>query len=141
MACFVVPGVEAIVVTAVAAVHKKKEKKEAEAHVSVPSAVSVPEKEPAKISLSRKLSWLKYMLWGGVILLAFEHIWHGEVVPFPPFLTALHSPGDTATMLHEMATVGVCMAVLITGVWAVMCLVADAVVRRSAKKAEENASA
>ena len=141
MACFVVSAAEAIVVTAVTAAQKKKEKEAAKAQVHVEAGAELPAEPVAKISLVRKLTWLKYMLWGGVVLLAFEHIWHGEIVPFPPFLTALHNPADTAAMLREIATVGVCMALLITAAWAVMCLVADAVVKRSAKKAEEEASA
>ena len=141
MACFIVSGVEAIVVTAVAAAQKKKEKKLAEVHVEVHTDAVLPEEEPARISWSRKLKWLKTMLWGGVILLAFEHLWHGEVVPFPPFLTAMHSAADTAEMLHEMATVGVCMAALITAVWVIMCVVADAVGRRGVKRADQEASA
>ncbi len=77
------------------------------------------------------------MLWGGVVLLAFEHIWHGEVVPYFPFLTAMYDPSDTAEMLQEMATVGVGMAVLITFVWVVMCVAADALVKRSDRTAED----
>lgn len=139
MACFIVPGVEAIVVTAVTAAQKKKEKKLEEARVTVEGAPALPEETTEKVPLSRKLRWLKYMLWGGVILLAFEHLWHGEIVPYPPFLTALHDPGDTATMFREMASVGITMAALITGVWGLMCLVADKVLGRSSKKAEEKA--
>ncbi len=44
--------------------------------------------EDAKIALSRKLMWLANLLWGGALLLAYEHVWHGEVVPWFPFLTA-----------------------------------------------------
>ncbi len=65
------------------------------------------------------------MLWGGVILLAIEHIWHGEVVPWPPFLTAMENPADIPTMLHEMATIGVSMAVIITLTWIVMVALAS----------------
>jgi hypothetical protein len=65
------------------------------------------------------------MLWGGAILLALEHIWHGEVVFYPPFLTAMSSSADTSEMLREMGTVGVGMAVLATVVWLVVCFVAD----------------
>ena len=60
------------------------------------------------------------MLWGGSALLAFEHIWHGEVTPWFPFLTAAGNPEDAMAMLHEMATTGVAMAVLVTAVWAGM---------------------
>ena len=69
---------------------------------------------------------------GGCILLAFEHLWHGEIVPWFPFLTAMSSPEDTTEMLHEMATVGVTMAALITVVWFVMCKVADVIAKRPA---------
>ena len=117
MACFLVPAGEAIVATVVKKVEEKKE-------------VSSEEKEEVKIPFSQKLKWLTSLLWGGAILLAFEHLWHGEVVPFPPFLTAMNDPSDTAEMLHEMGTVGVTMAALITGVWIVMCIVADVIVKR-----------
>ena len=63
------------------------------------------------------------MLWGGSALLAFEHVWHGEIVPWFPFLTAAGDAEEASIMLHEMATVGVSMAILITAVWGVMLLV------------------
>ena len=65
------------------------------------------------------------MLWGGSGLLAFEHLWHGEITPFFPFLTAANDPADTAEMLHEMATSGSAMAILVTAVWAVVAIAAD----------------
>ena len=65
------------------------------------------------------LGWLNKMLWGGSALLAFEHVWHGEVVPFFPFLTAVKD-GEASEMLHEMATAGVCMALLVTAAWGIM---------------------
>jgi hypothetical protein len=124
MACFLVSAAEAVVVTAIEKVEKKKESKD-------PKDVS--SEEVVKIPLSRKLKWLTYMLWGGAVLLMFEHIWHGEVVPWFPFLTAMADPGDAAEMFHEMATVGVAMAALITAVWIVMCIAANAIVKRPAK--------
>lgn len=131
MACFIVSAAEALVVTAVEKIEEKKEEKALE--------TGKDDAGTARIPFSHKLSWLKYMLWGGVILLAFEHLWHGEIVPYLPFLTAMSDPADTAVMLHEMATVGVCMALLITAVWAVMCFAADAIVKRSDKEVKENA--
>lgn len=59
------------------------------------------------------------MLYGGSFLLAIEHIYHGEVVFYPPFLTAMNDPADTVEMLNEMSTVGVSMAVLVTAVWGI----------------------
>ncbi len=125
MACFLVSAAEAVVVTIVA---KAKEKKEAQETST--AADKIAEAQTPRIPMSRKLKWLSYMLWGGTVLLAFEHVWHGEVVPWFPFLTAMSSPADAADMFREMATVGVCMALLITAVWVVMCLVANAIVKR-----------
>ena len=128
MACFLVSAAEAAVVTAVEKAEEKKELKAAESGEKV-EAVTIP--------LSRKLKWLTYMLWGGAVLLAFEHIWHGEVVPWFPFLTAMSDPADAAEMFHEMATVGVTMAVIITVVW--VCMLAVASVFE--KRAKEDTSA
>ena len=115
MACFVVSAVEAVVVTIAEKVIEKKELQAKTASVGEETAVSLP-----KASFARKLKWLRNLLWGGSVLLAFEHVWHGEIVPWFPFLTAASDPADAAEMLHEMATVGVCMALLVTAVWAVM---------------------
>lgn len=114
MACFVAPMGEAIIMTVVQKVVEKREKKAAGENAG-------------KIGLtwSKRLGWLNKMLWGGSILLAFEHVWHGEVVPWPPFLTAMKNPADTSAMLHEIATVGVAMAVAVTAVWGIMILVAE----------------
>lgn len=127
MACFLVPTGEAIVTTIVQKVEEKKE-----------NATEVSAEAVEKIPFSLKLSWLNKMLFGGAILLAFEHLWHGEVVPFPPFLSAMNDPADTAEMLHEMGTVGVTMAIIITVVWIFMCVAADAIVKRSVE-AEQDA--
>ena len=132
MACFTATVVEAIATTVVTAVVKKKEKEQAlrpdggTAHTAAP-----------RIKLSEKLSWLNIMLWGGSALLLFEHIWHGEVVSWFPFFTAAATPEGTQTMLHEIMTVGVGMAVLVTAVWAVMALAADLIVKRAAEPEEE----
>jgi len=91
MACFVVPMGAAIVTTAVG----KK----------------VPEKY--------HLNWLNSMLWGGVAMLAVEHISHGEIVPYPPFLTA-----GLPEVLPEMVRVGVPMAISIFLIWGIMVTVA-----------------
>ena len=66
-----------------------------------------------------KLGWLGKMMFGGSFLLAIEHVYHGEIIFTPPFLTAVKD-GNTAEMLHEMATRGVAMAVLLFVVWGVM---------------------
>ena len=127
MACFLVCAAEAAVATVVTKVVEKKEK----AQENAVSDSTVSANEPAvKVPFSRKLKWLCYMLWGGSVLLAFEHVWHGEVVPWFPFLTAASDPSDAAEMLHEMATVGVTMAVLVTVVWLGMLTVVAAMEKR-----------
>ena len=133
MACFAVPVAEAVIATATKKViEKKEETKASEAAVS-----TIENKAAHKIPFSRKLGWLTKLLWGGSILLAFEHLWHGEIVPYFPFLTAMSNPEDTAEMLHEIATVGVTMALLVTAVWGVM-LVVSAIVEKKAEKAEQD---
>ena len=130
MACFLVSGAEAVVVKAVEKAEEKKELKRIESgDVSVNSAT---------IPLSRKLKWLFNLLLGGAVLLAFEHVWHGEVVAWFPFLTAMSDPADASEMFHEMATVGVTMALLITAVWAGMCVTADAIVKRNVSDTASN---
>ena len=129
MACFLVSAAEAAVVKTIEKAEENKEIKAAES-----GDVSVNE---TKIPLSRKLKWLSSMLMGGAILLAFEHVWHGEVVPYFPFLTAMNNPADMAEMFKEMATVGVCMALLVTAVWAAICVCADMMVKKAAELKED----
>ncbi|MDO4859796.1 MAG: hypothetical protein Q4A48_02085 [Bacillota bacterium] len=118
MACFLVSAASAVAVTAAGKAVQHKEHAE-EAKLSTEHASAVAENtEEKNIPFSRKLMWLAYMLWGGAFLLMFEHVWHGEVVPWFPFLTNASNPADAAEMLHEMATTGVCMALLIVAVWA-----------------------
>ena len=96
MACFLVPGTEAIVTTIVTAVVKKKENNDLK-KASV-EGTSAAEKIGTKFST--KLGWLNKMLWGGSALLAFEHVWHGEVIPVFPFLTAVKE-GDNSVIVFD----------------------------------------
>ncbi|MFA6804952.1 MAG: hypothetical protein WCR17_03125 [Candidatus Methanomethylophilaceae archaeon] len=96
MACFLVPAAIGVVTT----VFRKK----------------IPEQY--------HINWLNTMIWGSVLALLVEHIWHGEIVPWFPFLTAMMSdPGDTAAMLYEMGTIGVGMAIAVIAVWAAMVVI------------------
>lgn len=105
MACFTVPLTEAVIVTAVKKTVLKK------------SAVNAV--HSAKMdSINESVGRLEKMLYGGSFLLAIEHLWHGEISFLPPFLTALNSPAEISVMLQELASVGVGMALLVTGVWA-----------------------
>lgn len=126
MACFTVPAAEAIITTIAGKIIKSKEIKQ---------GITSGEKESPKITLSTKIGWLNKMLWGGSALLAFEHVWHGEVVPFFPFLTAVKD-GEASEMLHEMATAGVCMALLVTAVWGVMVAVSGLMEKYADKKSD-----
>ncbi len=133
MGCFLVPTTEAVIVTIAEHVAEKKalssgNREEALKEVQVP-----------KVPFTRKLSWLRNMLWGGSGLLAFEHVWHGEVVPWFPFLTAASDPADAAEMLHEMSTVGVTMAALVTVAWLGMVAVSSAVEKKAAQQTAEEA--
>ena len=115
MACFVVPAAEGAVVKVI----EQKAKKNGENTEACARRVE-------------RLGWLSKMLWGGSALLAFEHVWHGEVVPFFPFLSAMATPADAAKMFGEMATTGVAMAVVVTAAWGGLCAVANAIERRAA---------
>ena len=111
MACVIVPVAEAI---AVSIILKKIKQRQG---TSVDS-----DNGP---TWTRKLEWLNKMLWGGAFLLIIEHVWHGEITFYPPFLTAMESPAEVEVMLHEMATVGVSMALFITGIWFIATFIAD----------------
>ena len=129
MACFLVPAAEAIVTTIITKAIKSKEKEE---KVKVSFSNGTIE-EVTKIKFSTKLGWLNKLLWGGSALLAFEHIWHGEVVPFFPFLTAVKN-GETADMFAEMVSAGVTMAVLVTAIWFCMLLVSNIIEKRALRE-------
>lgn len=108
MACFIVPAAEAAAVTVAKKQIARKSRNGA-----------TPESTERSLNLVRKLTWLTNLLWGGALLLAFEHLWHEEVIPYFPFLSALTERSTTQQMLFEMGTVGVGMALLVTAVWGI----------------------
>lgn len=118
MACFV----ESIVVAGVLSAVKKGVAKQEEAKANV-----------QKISWSRKIGWLINMLLGGAFLLFIEHLWHGEIVAYPPFLTAMSSPEDTQAMLYEILTIGSAQVALIVAIWAIMVVCAEKMYRNLSK--------
>ena len=138
MACFLVSTAEAIVVTIAAKAVKNKEMS-AES-VKLAKNAKIETNQEKKLPWSKKLMILAYLLWGGAFLLCYEHIWHGEVVPWFPFLTAMNDPGDTAEMLSEMGSIGVTMAVIVTVTWAIMMFVADRIMERPDKAPEKAAA-
>lgn len=116
MACFIVPAAEAVITTIVAKAIEKKESQTDTVKAKDNTNIQEGRKEP----FSRKLKRLNALLWGGSTLLAFEHLWHGEIQPIFPFLTAMGNESDIVEMLREMSTVGVAMAIFITSVWGIV---------------------
>ena len=68
-------------------------------------------------ALKHNVPALEKMLWGGTVMLIVDHIMNGELTWRFPFFTALNEANGWGTMLHEMATVGVAMSVVISLVW------------------------
>lgn len=126
MACLLVPAAEAIVAAVGAKVLKTQELKAPQ--------MGHADAQTAHIPFSRKLRWLSFLQFGGALLLAFEHVWHGEIVPWFPFLTAMSDSVSAAQMLREMATVGVGMAVLTTAVWGAMLAVVHVFEKKERKQ-------
>ena len=131
MACFLIPAAEAVVTSIVAKVIEKKENHEIESKIQNGVCLSEFDKERVSVKLKR----LNGMLWGGSGLLAFEHLWHGEISPFFPFLTAAANSAQAAEMFHEMSTVGVSMAAIVTVAWGVITLVTTNIAKRAEKSA------
>ena len=89
MACFVVSAAAGVGVAIARHAVKHHEKKKADAGVA-PKI----EKFGSDTKWSKKLAYLELMLFAGSFVLAIEHIIHGEIVPFPPFFTAV-GEGET----------------------------------------------
>jgi len=111
MACFLVPAATATVTTVVCKQRKKDPK--GQGHTRDQRETVTP--------FTGKLGSLCALLWAVSAVSMFEHILHGEVVPYFPFLTAAQTPEGLQTMLFEMATEGVLMTALAVAAWA--CLV------------------
>ena len=120
MACFLVSATVGVGVSVARHIVKHHEKK-----LELEGKTQLPEKFGSDIKWSQKLAYLELTLFSGSFLLAIEHILHGEVVPFPPFLTAASNPADLAEMLTEMGTVGVAMLAILLVAWGVGVLIAD----------------
>jgi len=84
MACFAAPAATAVILTAL----KKK----------IPSRYHI--------------SWLLALLWGGVLWLIPEHIYHGEVILYPPFFTA-----GLTEIIPEILKVGIPMTLGAILIW------------------------
>jgi len=100
---------------------------------AVVSAITISLRK--KIAPKYHLAWLNLMLLGGTAVLAVEHVASGEVVFYPPFLTAMQNPADIPVMLAEMAIVGGAMAIAIVSAWMLMVLFANKAVKVNYQKA------
>ena len=137
MACFVVSAVAAIGVGAAKYVVKHHEKKN-ELTVNEPKEY----KFGSEVKWSKKLAYLELMLWSGSFVLAGEHVLHGEVSPYPPFLTAAgEGPEAVSEMLTEMGTVGVVMLAALVATWAIGVLIVDFLKYRKHKMAKKEVPA
>ena len=121
MACFVVSAVAALGVGVAKHIVKHNEKKN-ELQTVEPKEY----KFGSEVKWSTKLSYLELILWSGSFILAGEHLLHGEVSPYPPFLTAAgEGPEAVKEMLTEMGTVGVTMLVALLVAWSIGVLLVD----------------
>jgi hypothetical protein len=128
MACFIAPAGVALVTTVVRKIVEKREN-----DPSGRGAERRPDKMPGK--WTQRLGWLNTMLWGGVVMLVLEHVVNGELVPWPPFLTAMQTPEGAGAALREIAVIGGGMTAAVFVVWAVMVLVAE--LKSRAKRVSE----
>jgi len=132
MACFTVTAVAAIGVGVARHIVKHNEKK---------NALEPKEyKFGSDVKWSKKLGYLELAMWAGSFLLAGEHVLHGEVTPYPPFLTAA-GEGEEAVMemLQEMGTIGVAMLGILVVAWLAGVLIVDWFKYKKHKKAAEGA--
>ena len=131
MACFVVSAAAAIGVGAAKYIVRHHENKNA--HKVEPKEY----KFGSEVKWSKKLAYLELTLWGGSVLLAGEHLLHGEVTPYPPFLTAAgEGPEAVSEMLHEMGTVGVAMLGILVAAWAIGVFIVDYLKYKKHKEAK-----
>ena len=131
MACFVVSTVAGVGVAVARHAVKHHEKK-------LENAGEAPkiEKFGSDTKWSKKLAYLELMLFAGSFILAIEHIIHGEIVPYPPFFSAI-GEGGTIEMLKEMGTVGVAMLGILLVTWVIGVLVVDYIKFKRRKAAPE----
>ncbi|MEM4718113.1 MAG: hypothetical protein QXE81_05075 [Desulfurococcaceae archaeon] len=70
--------------------------------------------------LSIRFDALETMLIGGSLVLMIEHILNGEIVAYPPFLTAASSPEYMPILIREITIVGGSMTIAVVATWIVV---------------------
>ncbi|UAL08142.1 MAG: hypothetical protein KRP56_02525 [Candidatus Methanogranum gryphiswaldense] len=89
-----------------------------------------------KIPEKWHINWFNIMAWGACLALLVEHIIHNEIVPWPPFFTAMSSSGDFHQMLVEMLQIGVPMLISVTLIWLAAVLIYNKITTPSSEKIE-----
>lgn len=128
MACFTISAAAGIGVAVARHLVKRHEKK-----LVLEGKEPKIEKFGSDIKWSKKLAYLELTLFAGSFVLAIEHMIHGEVTFFPPFLTAASDPSEAMAMLQEMGTVGVAMLGILVAAWGIGVLIADFIKYRKRK--------
>ncbi len=84
-----------------------------------------------KIPATLRISWLNIMLWGGVAMLVVDHFLAGEIVLYPPFLTAMGTSSAIPMLVQEIITVGGLMTLVVVIIWAILVAVTARMTRHS----------
>jgi len=84
-----------------------------------------------KVPAALKIGWLNIMLWGGSAMLIIDHILNGELVLYPPFLTAMQNPADFPSMIQEIVIVGGAMTLTVIVLWAILVAVTSKITQSS----------
>ncbi len=87
-----------------------------------------------KIPKDYHIEWFNTLAWGGTAGLFLEHLASGEIVLYPPYLTAMATPAQTEVMLAEIVAIGVPMLLACLGLWAVMVSASWTLKKSAAKK-------
>ncbi|MCI0504022.1 hypothetical protein L0Y65_04890 [Candidatus Micrarchaeota archaeon] len=69
------------------------------------------------------IGWLNTMILGATVALGIDHAASGEIVPYPPFLSAMANPADAAAMAGEIISVGIPMAIGLVLAWVLMVVI------------------
>ncbi len=94
-------------------------------------ATSILQRTAKRFSERMRIWILNTMLWGGAVLLGLEHVWTGEVAPWPPFLTAMADPANTSVILHEILTIGSALTAATAALWGMIVLAAQLIPKTS----------
>jgi hypothetical protein len=92
-----------------------------------------------KIPAKYHIGWFNALVFGGSLGLLVEHLASGEIVPYPPFLTAMANPADAAAMFAEILSIGVPMLIACAGIWAILVVGANYIGAKAKARARHTA--